>query len=190
MAVFFRILTFLSIDKSEIREDDEYENEESKRLEKTAMWIQSLDMTAVVRAIQADRRAEAEQWRQATAARRGSTSGRAGHELASWLTLAGEVVADLDPCELEHRRPALQAVVDELLAGGRDAGLDLAVHVDEDDDPLVLARTLGWLAGRTAGTAIPLSRLRRRRLSQVVRPLAAGLESYLEVGSGDLRCAA
>lgn len=154
------------------------------------MWIQSLDVTAVVRAIQADRLAEAEKWRQASAARRISTPARARRELAGWLTLAGEVVADLDPCELEHRRPALQAVVDELLACGQEAGLELAVQVDEDDDPLVLARTLGWLAGRTAGTAVPLARSRRRRLARAVRRLAVGSESYLEVGSGDLRCAA
>jgi hypothetical protein len=161
------------------------------------MWTESSMGLALARAIQADRLAGAQRWRNARSARRvpgrirrPDTFDRAGahRDLAAWLTSTGELVAVLGPDELVRRRRALRVVVDELLAAGRDAELDL--DLDGEDDPIVLARALGWLAGRTAGRSIPLSRTRRRRLARSVRRLTLSELSGRAETAPDLRSAA
>jgi len=163
------------------------------------MWTESSMGLALARAVQADRLAGVERWRNVRAARRvqGRTRRpgtferlRARRDLAGWLTVTGELVAGLGPDELACRRPALRALVDELLAAGRDADLDLNLDLQEDDDPIVLARALSWLAGRTAGTSIPLSRTRQRRLARAVRRLTFAELSGRAEAATDLRSAA
>jgi hypothetical protein len=115
--------------------------------------------------IQAERLAEAEQWRRAARVRRA----RANHarnadgtvtrerHLGSWLALVGDVVAGLSNDVLEGRLPALEAFVRAAMHVARQSGVDLGNTLEAGQPLTVLNRAIGTLAERTAARPVPVS---------------------------------
>lgn len=111
------------------------------------------------RVVNQARRAHKERETDATRQRRASTAPSDGPiqsprdpRLAHWLIRVGDVVAHYPIAELDgHRRPALGALVDELLNAARARGADVPSNAVAEDSAVVLLRTLGRLAASTAG---------------------------------------
>lgn len=134
------------------------------------------------RVVNQARRAHKERETDATRQRRASTAPSDGPiqsprdpRLAHWLIRVGDVVAHYPIAELDgHRRPALGALVDELLNAARARGADVPSNAVAEDSAVVLLRTLGRLAASTAGRSFPVSRRRARALQTALDDLVNG----------------
>jgi hypothetical protein len=127
--------------------------------------------------IQAERLAEAEQWRRAARVRRARAShGRNAdgpvtreRHLGSWLAQVGDVVAGLSNDALEGRRPALEAFVGTAMHVARESGVDVGITLEAGQPSTVLNRAIGTLAERTAARPVPVSRRDAARLEAALR---------------------
>ncbi len=136
----------------------------------------ALDLASI---IQAERLAEAEQWRRAARVRRAranharNADETATHErhLGSWLALVGDVVAGLSNDVLEGRRPALEAFVRAAMHVARQSGVDVGVPLEAGQPVTVLNRAIFTLATRTAARPVPVSLLDAARLRAALRAL-------------------
>ncbi len=143
-----------------------------------------------------ERIAEADRWRQAAAIRRASRRraaestrprpipstlrdlafrSRRAVDLADWLRLAGDAVAQYPLAELDgRRRAALAALVNGLSDAAREGGADVTPTIDPADPAVVMLRVLGRLASSTADSSVRVSRRRARMLRSALEQLRQG----------------